>query len=88
MRWRGAGVGLLRLNAPATDARAQRIRAAAVSGCSPYSCATRAPQPAAPKARMAAVTACRTCAALGSSQRCSADANSASALAAVLMLRG
>jgi hypothetical protein len=35
---------------------------------------------------MAAAVACRTCLALGSSERCSADANSASARTA-LMLR-
>jgi len=71
---------------PATAIRAQRILLAAVSGCSPYSCATRAAQPRSPYARVAAAIACLTCTALGSSERCSVDAKSASARAA-LMLR-
>ena len=46
----------------------------------------RAAQPRAPKARTAAATAWSTCAGVGSSERCRADANSASARM-VLMLR-
>ena len=71
---------------PSTTARAQRIRAAAVSGCSPYAWATRAAQPLAPNSRIAVAIACWTCAALGSWDLYSVDTNSASARA-VLMLR-
>ena len=67
-------------NASATDMRAQHIRVTAVSGCS-----TRAAQPKSPNTRMAAAIACRTCPALGSSDRCSAEANSASARTALIL---
>jgi len=49
-------------------------------------CATRAAQPRTPCAPVAVAIACRTCLALGSSERCSGDAKSAPARAA-LMLR-
>ncbi len=78
--------GCERPNTSATVARAQRIRVTAVSGCPPKASATRAVQPRLPWAATAAVIACRTCQALGSSECCSGEANSASARAA-LMLR-
>jgi hypothetical protein len=69
----------------ATASRAQRIRAAAFSGCSPNSCATRPAHPAAPNWRMAAATACRTCRAPGSCDGCSADTNKASDRTALML---
>ena len=72
-------------NAPATVVRAQRILLAAVSGCSPYSCATRAAQPRSPSALLAASIACLTCVAFGWSELCSADAKSASARTASML---
>jgi hypothetical protein len=69
-------------NARATAVCAQRIRAAAVSGCSPYSCATCAAHPVRPSTLVAVAIACLTCAALGSSERCSTEANSAAARSA------
>jgi hypothetical protein len=89
MRRAGAGEGtssdLTPPNTPVTVARAQRIRRAAVSGCSPYACATCAAQSLAPNARTAAMIAWRTCSAPGSSERCSGETNSASARAAVML---
>jgi hypothetical protein len=70
--------------APATAVCAQRILLAAVSGCSPYSCATRAAQPRSPNAQVAAVIARLTWIAVGWSERCSVDAKSASARAALM----
>jgi hypothetical protein len=70
---------------PSAAIRAQRILLAAVSGCSPYSCATRAAQPMSPKVRVAAAIARSTCSAVGSSERCSVDAKSASARAARML---
>jgi hypothetical protein len=69
----------------ATAVLAQRILLAAVSGCSPYSCATRAAQPRSPNARVAAAIASLTCTALGSSERWSVDAKSASVRAALTL---
>jgi len=66
---------------------AQRIRAAAVSGWSPNSWATRPAQPATPYPSRATAIACRIWLMLRSSLRCSADANMASACGAWL-LRG
>jgi hypothetical protein len=65
-------------NTSATVVRAQRIRVTAVSGYSPKACATSAAQPEPPRAAMVAAMACRTCPTPGLSERCSADANSAS----------
>src|SRR5262249_25973416 len=90
---RGAGTGECRgservlPDTSATAARAQRIRPAAVSGCSPYACATRAAQPLTPNARTAAAIAWRTCSVLGSSERRSVEKNSASARAATMLRR-
>jgi hypothetical protein len=56
------------------------MRAAAASGWSPNSCATRAAQPELPNVRMAAWTALRIDEELGSSERCSSDAKTASAV--------
>ncbi len=48
-------------------------------------CATRAAQPRTPCTPMAVAIARRTCLALGSSERCSGDANSAPARAALML---
>jgi hypothetical protein len=71
----------------AAEARAQRMRTAAVSGWSPNSCATRPAHPAAPYASRAMAMACRMWMTLRSSLRCRADANKASAWR-VWMLQG
>src|SRR5215831_14158793 len=68
--------------AAATARHAHRIRATASSGCSPNSCATWPVQPWSPNRRRVVAMAWRTCRALGCSDRCSADTNSASARAA------
>jgi hypothetical protein len=75
------------LSRAAAEARAQRMRTAAVSGWSPNSCATRPAHPPAPYASRAMAMARRMWMTLRSSLRCRADANKASAWR-VWMLQG
>ena len=70
-----------RVPSPATRAaswRTQRIRSAAASGWSPNSCAIRPAQPPVPNRRTVPVIASATMPAVGASDGCNPEANSAS----------
>jgi hypothetical protein len=80
LAWGGAG-------ASAMSWRTQRIRLAAWSGWSPNSCAIRAMQPGTPNCRTVRSIASATLSAVGASDGCSPDANSASRRASFTFCR-